>query len=398
MKRQYLAMLFPMTIAIASAFGEGCASKADDTPSGRICTPGAYVYCRCKDFSDGTKLCSDDGKSFGECGPCLGDGDTSPPPTDTEPPPTDTEPPPTDTGPGASDTCPGKTVAVDATSDVNITEDTSTANGDYVGETGACAVATSKEHVYAVIPTGSGKLTIKMTGTGSMDPTLYVRDTDCASGKQLACGETTGAGGTETVSINVTTGKTYWVFADGKAGSEGGYTLNMHLATGSFCGDSKVDTGEACDDGNKTPLDGCSNDCQKPEGDPALAGPCPGLPVHLWPGKILNWGGTTAIYPLSSESTLCAAGKNAPDRVYAVTAHKTGTMEVELNSTYNGVIYVKSGSCTTGTEIKCANAVGGTAGGIETMSFPVTDGSTYYVFVDGALTYKGTFTLTLSYL
>ena len=32
------------------------------------------------------------------------------------------------------------------------------------------------------------------------------------------------------------------------------------------CGDGKMDAGEACDDGNKTPGDGCSAICQIPDG------------------------------------------------------------------------------------------------------------------------------------
>lgn len=31
------------------------------------CTPGAYVFCRCQDRSEGTKLCQDDGKAFSAC-------------------------------------------------------------------------------------------------------------------------------------------------------------------------------------------------------------------------------------------------------------------------------------------------------------------------------------------
>ena len=31
------------------------------------CTPGSYVFCRCSDRSEGTKLCAADGNSFGPC-------------------------------------------------------------------------------------------------------------------------------------------------------------------------------------------------------------------------------------------------------------------------------------------------------------------------------------------
>jgi hypothetical protein len=40
----------------------------------RLCTPEAYVFCRCSDRSEGTKRCKEDGASFDECLPCDGSG------------------------------------------------------------------------------------------------------------------------------------------------------------------------------------------------------------------------------------------------------------------------------------------------------------------------------------
>lgn len=44
------------------------------TEGGAVCTPGAYVFCRCADRSEGTKQCRADGLSFDACtagtGPC----------------------------------------------------------------------------------------------------------------------------------------------------------------------------------------------------------------------------------------------------------------------------------------------------------------------------------------
>ncbi|MEO7091607.1 MAG: DUF4215 domain-containing protein [Polyangiales bacterium] len=396
-------IIIPLGLGIASLFGEGCSSSSDAGPAtAKICTPDAYVYCRCKDFTDGTKQCSADGTAFGACGPCLNDDrdtgggdDTLSPPEDTLVPSDDTLSPPTDTAGPAADKCPGKTVAVDSTKDTVVSDDTSSATDDYKGE-GACAVAVSKEHVYAVIPTGSGKLTVKMTGTGSMDPTLYARGTDCATGAQRSCGETTGAAGIETLSFNVTTGKTYWIFADGKAGAEGAYSLSFHLATGPYCGDGTVDKDEGCDDGNKTASDGCGNDC-RPEGDPTTAGVCPGMAAHVWGGKTLTFTGSTLPYPNTYKSDACSFGSSAQDRTYAVTVHKTGTLTVDVKADYNAGITIKKDPCATGVELDCANDVGtSTLPQTETVSIPVTDGQTYYLVVDGALAYKGTFTVTMN--
>ena len=75
------ALLFGglLLLAIAAA----CSAKTEATPA-KICTPGNYVFCRCKDRSEGTKLCHDDGLAFDPCDGCLSgsDGNT---PDDPEP-------------------------------------------------------------------------------------------------------------------------------------------------------------------------------------------------------------------------------------------------------------------------------------------------------------------------
>jgi cysteine-rich repeat protein len=75
----------------------GCATKVETTPE-RICTAGAYVYCRCQDRSDGTKLCNADGTAFGACEPCerWDNPEWDPDDDDYDPPPL-----PRDGGPDA---------------------------------------------------------------------------------------------------------------------------------------------------------------------------------------------------------------------------------------------------------------------------------------------------------
>ncbi|MBL8717429.1 MAG: hypothetical protein JNL79_15685 [Myxococcales bacterium] len=388
----------PLLVALATPLllPSGCSSGGAPPTTSRLCTPGNFVFCRCADLSEGTKKCADDGQSFDECA-CLPVEDTAIEDFGVEDtgvdPDTGT---PGDTGVPKNDTCPGHVLAVDPVKDTVIDADNTGASADYTGATGACAVGTGPEHVYAIIPTGSGSLTVTVTGKGTYDPTVYMRDTDCATGPQVKCGETTGAGGTETFSLNVVTGRTYWVFVDGKAGSTGAYTLTASLKAGSFCGDGKVDTGEGCDDGNKIADDGCGNDC-RPQGDPVSGGKCPGMPAHVWPGKTLSFTGSTNAYPNTYKATVCTFGTAAQDRVYAVTAHQTGTLNVKLDADFNAGLYVRATPCETGAELKCVNDVTTTGAGIETMSFPVTDGKTYYLFVDGVFSNKGNFTLTLNF-
>lgn len=61
--RAWLALGLFTTIAAFGACGKDDASSSND----RVCTPGAYVFCRCEDRAEGTKLCSADGKSFDAC-------------------------------------------------------------------------------------------------------------------------------------------------------------------------------------------------------------------------------------------------------------------------------------------------------------------------------------------
>jgi hypothetical protein len=52
---------------VGAAFAACKSSDTNATPTGTKCTPGAYVYCRCEDRSEGTKLCRPDGVSFDAC-------------------------------------------------------------------------------------------------------------------------------------------------------------------------------------------------------------------------------------------------------------------------------------------------------------------------------------------
>jgi hypothetical protein len=49
---------------------EGGSDAGSDADAGRLCTPGASVFCRCADRTEATKLCNPDGMSFGNCSPC----------------------------------------------------------------------------------------------------------------------------------------------------------------------------------------------------------------------------------------------------------------------------------------------------------------------------------------
>ena len=65
-------------IVVASFADGGCKGNSSADPGMRICTPGNYVYCRCENRAEGTKLCLPDGNTFDVC-KCDG---TNPPDPD----------------------------------------------------------------------------------------------------------------------------------------------------------------------------------------------------------------------------------------------------------------------------------------------------------------------------
>lgn len=168
------------------------------------------------------------------------------------------------------------------------------------------------------------------------------------------------------------------------------------------CGDGKPQLGEDCDDANKSDADGCSATCKLAGVDPTPTVSCPGLPVHVWGAPHApTIAGSTVGSGNRSMKTACPGGaatrgSTAPDRVFQVTAHVSGTLTVKTTeTTYDGLLYAAA-TCSPNENvtIACSNAVTGRAG--EVLTLPVEMGKTYYVFVDGVGTASGKFRATFS--
>jgi cysteine-rich repeat protein len=402
------SVLFALGLIGAQACNVGADSATSEQ---RLCTPGAFVFCRCADQAPGTKLCQDDGKAFAACatdesGLCAG-GEVEDPDTGK---PVDGDgnvvPEVTPTT-NDLDACPGKPTAIAPGTDVVVAGDTTGAKDDLKGKAGACITGSGgPDHVYRIQPTCSGQLQVKVQGTGALNPTVYLRSSCADEESQIACAETTGVAGAESLQANVVTGKEYFLVVDGASGSVGKYTITMKLTTSSFCGDGKVDTNEACDDGNKIEGDGCSNSCQRVDGDPTTASGCPGQAVSVWPGRTVQGKGSTNnglanTFTRTGSSCIVSATNNlnaAPDHIYEVTARGAGTLKVTLTPEPGvNLMLVARSSCadpaTQGANM-CAN--NGEAGAAETLSLPVTAGQKVAVAVDGAGTVgnKGTYDIS----
>jgi cysteine-rich repeat protein len=401
--RGFLVSALAVAGVLFGAMGaQGCGSDLGASED-RMCTQGAYVFCRCADRTPGTKLCVD-GKKFGECstdgaGACVGgeidDPDTGKPVT---------EPDPIDPGPGNPlEACPGKSTAVAPGPDIVIDGDLAGAKDDAKGRAGgACAAGSGgPDHVYKLQPTGTGSLNIRVQGMGGLNPTAYLRTACEDEDAQAACAPPIAQDATVTLNTNVVLGREYFLVVDGASASSGKYKITMKLTTGSFCGDGQVDSNEACDDGNKTEGDGCSNDCRRVIGDPSTAASCPGHAVHVWSGQtVMGSGSTTSsgntFTNTGTSCTTSASNLNAsPDHVYEVTAHAAGTLVVTatpVESNFNVQLVGRSTCATYTTQNGCANSE--SLGVAETMSIAVANNQKVYVAVDGTVGSRGSYNIT----
>jgi cysteine-rich repeat protein len=410
--RAVIASSLVSLAVLATAGLQGCSTNAAEKTD-RLCTPGAYVFCRCADRAEGTKLCKEDGKSFEACttggGECAG-GEIDDPNTG-EPIDFDGGTTPV-TQTSEAENCPGQPVALQPGVATVIDGDTSTAVDDLKGKTGACAVGGGgADHVYRLQPKGSGSLSVKVQGLAPLDVTIYMRTTCTDEASQISCQESTPAAGMEQFTRSVSTGVEYFLVVDGASGTKGKYQLTAKLTTTSFCGDGAIATNEACDDGNKVEGDGCSNDCRKVDGNPTTADSCPGQAVHVWPAQKVTGTGTTDppggyVNKFTKTGTSCGVSTSnlnaAPDHLYAVTAHGAGNLKVTLtpDPAFNAMLVARRTCADPNTQAPDTSTCGNlaSAGGVETLTFPVTDGETVSVAAEGALNAKGPYTIQFELL
>ena len=335
---------------------QGCSSKTEATGE-RICTPGANVFCRCADRSQGTKLCADDGKSFAS--PCSTDesrtecagGEIEDPDTgktvDDDGNIID-EPPP-DGGPTPTSSCPGKPTAIIAGQTVDIVGDTTAGKDSLKGQTTCSTGGGGNELVYELTPTGTGRVDFTLTSEGALNGLAYIRTKCDDEASQVRCAPPLGPLKTLTFQQNMIANTKYYLVVDGASGTAGKFKATAKLTPGPFCGDGQIMDGEACDDINKVDNDGCNSNCQSPSGNPASGGSCPGQPVDIWSGKTVTATGSngapgyTNVFASAFDS--CAAN-TVTDHIYQVTPHADGILTISVASSLNHTVSVRKSSCT----------------------------------------------------
>jgi cysteine-rich repeat protein len=292
--------------------------------------------------------------------------------------------------------CPGQGYRLNA-GGVSFAGDTTAltnAGGSAVG----CAPSGSGPNaVYAITPTIAGSISLKLLANYP-EALLHVRRECSDSATQFDCRGALTALTPIATTVPVNAEETIYVYVDGDTTSKGLYTLDAKL-TARACGNSAVDTGEECDDGNLVGSDGCSATCAV-ERDPATY-TCPGKTIRLESAvagpRTLKLRGTTA--PLVGEalpaSKFSTCGSSAPDVVYHVTSDIDGWLTATVSGgQFNGAVSLRA-ACPGTADLACDKS--GSGNDPDTLHAAMNKETPYFVIVDGATAGKsGPFELTLT--
>jgi cysteine-rich repeat protein len=302
---------------------------------------------------------------------------------------------------GASDTCPGEQLLVDFGAAVTIADTSTASSSDNVAPW--CVEATgTPDRVYQLEVAQPGVLHVDVTGTNGFVPAVELRESCSTPSNSDRC-----FSGAVSAKFQVEPG-TYWLAIDGTG--DGEFAASVELVPPA-CGDGVLSGTESCDDGNSQTGDGCNSDCHFDVLEDT-ADTCDGEPITFDADETAQVVGLTTARADDYVGT-CAGSTGGKDVVFSFVAPSTGTLTADVGRTalgddacmvdpygsscFDRVLYVREGTCGDGAEIGCSDdEMDGAA--IEHVSVPVTEGQTYYVFVDGydAEFYSyGTFVLDL---
>ncbi|MBN4059023.1 DUF4215 domain-containing protein [Endomicrobium sp. AH-315-J14] len=298
------------------------------------------------------------------------------------------------------DICPGDSLTVAAGDSLALSGDTSKYGNYY---TTSCGVeeAAGAEVVYQLDVKEAGSIGIKVTRPdGSMHNAVMYLRTACAKDDSTSwCRDLKD---TEEVFNSHIEAGTYWLIIDSREGFEGKYDLTINHGAAS-CGDGIQNPGEACDDGNNIPSDGCFQCKFEEAGDEDV---CPGDPTDIitlsnYEKKIVPMNATYNSTGANDDyEGLCMPldAVKGKDNVHWVFVQKTGTLTVTVGldsagnqpcengaddpGCWDRILYVRSDCLDANSELGCSE--GTDAGDIETVKFPVESGKSYWVIVDGS--------------
>jgi hypothetical protein len=251
---------------------------------------------------------------------------------------------------------------------------TGTTTGTSAQNAACVTTGPAPERIFRWTPAVSGTATIQTCNATSTtyDTVVYVRSGTC-TGPQISCNDDTTGCGTSTDPSNphrgsrvrptVVAGQTYYIVVDGYGGAQGTFSLTV------------------------TP--------------PAPVG-CAATVIPPQGGTLT---GTTS--GASALNTSCVDTGDAPERVFAWTPAVSGTATIQtcnvLGTTFDTVLYLRTGSCT-GFQVACNDDTVGCGTSTDLLNPhrgsrlrpTVTAGTTYYLVVDGYSGKRGNFSLTVS--
>lgn len=289
----------------------------------------------------------------------------------------------------ATYTCPGKALRLEGVAagprTLKVRGTTAPLPGELVpaSKFSTCG-SSAPDVVYAVTSDIDGYLSATVSG-GLFNGAVSVRAA-CPGTSDLAC-DKSGAGNTaDTVRAPMNKETPYYVIVDGAtAGAAGPFELTLAISP-SVCGNGVVEGGESCDDGAKAGGDGCDATCAL-EADTARD-ECATAPLFTLTanadgsyGAAIASGTTNLTHPPTPMHTLSPCSSTGPDGWYPFVAPISGVVTASIGSaTFRTSLGVRTACAPTGSQLTCD----GTAGnGGQEITFPVTQGETYWLGVAG---------------
>jgi cysteine-rich repeat protein len=304
-----------------------------------------------------------------------------------------------------TDACPGEPFALEVGIDYVLTGTTVGATDDFASFCGdTTAEADGADVVVELTLPEDGTFTLAIEGSAGYDPSIAIRRESCTeAGETEVCFDYR-QDGSEKIIGHFLAG-TYHVIVDGAQGTSGDFELTARFDA-ARCGDGVLNPAEEqCDPADISASDGCT-DPGAPTGGCKFEAPaaetelCPGesIPVTAAGVTLLASEGHTTYGYTDDYIGSCAAGEGGVDRIYQIVPEVAGNVTITVGLSEDGmtpacdvdvngptcwdpVLYVRTTCDDTGTELDCSDGVDGTEP--ETITFPVTAGTPYFVFVDG---------------
>ncbi|MFO0549126.1 MAG: DUF4215 domain-containing protein [Polyangiaceae bacterium] len=251
----------------------------------------------------------------------------------------------------------------------------------------------SPEVVFQISLNAGERLNIQNLGT--LDTVMQVTQGTCGAGTCFAKWDDPENPG---LTFTATTTDTYYVAVESYSASPSPTaTIDLHF-TVATCGDSAVELGEPCDDGNTNPGDGCSATCTVESGysctgSPSVCTQTPGVdcgsPIVATDGFTFagsNIAQYSDNYDFTAASCTDVVGtpNASPELVFSVNLNAGQRLNVKNFGTLDVVWQLVGPTCGAGACLATYDSLPGAGNGEQTtgLQYTATTSGTYYVIVE----------------